>query len=177
MDSEAIFEWLFLLDHLDYYELFRIDRTATADEVRDAFHAFASAFHPDGHGGRSSEERDALDAIFKRGTEAYAVLADPGMRARYDEALARVGDRVLPPRIRSIPPPSSRAPSSAPARLEDIVRTASARPFARRAEELLEKGDIPQAKLQLELAAHKDPDNDALTEYLRSLGAGTKIPK
>ena len=58
-----------------------------------------------------------------------------------------------------------------------MVRTPSARPFARRAEELVSKGDLPQAKLQLALAVRIDPGNDALEDYLRALDAHIKLPR
>lgn len=165
MDGAAIFEWLELLDELDYYALLAIDASATADDVKRAFHTFATTFHPDGHPGRPVAERSALDAIFKRGTEAYMILSDPTLRDRYDAQLAsatRTSARMI-----SVPPQhgESRA-SQLPPRLEDRVRTSSARPFARRAEELVEAGDLKQAKLQLVMAKHHDPDNADLEDYL-----------
>ena len=57
------------------------------------------------------------------------------------------------------------------------MRSASARPFARRAEELLQKGDLRQAKLQLVMANHMDPDNEALETALRDLELLLGSPK
>lgn len=168
-DEEAIATWLELLDRIDYYELLGIEREATADDVKHAFHAFAESFHPDGHPGRGSDEQRALDTIFKRGNEAYSILSSPSARAQYDAQLG-LAEPSAPPRMRGVPPPSMRAgPSRAPAKLEDSVRTPSARPFARRGEELVEKGDLKQAKLQLVMANHMDPDNGALEAYLRHI--------
>ena len=169
MDSQALFDWLELLDQLDYYELLQIDRASSADDVRHAFYSFAESFHPDGHPGRPPVEQAALDTIFKRGTEAYAVLADPVVRARYDQQLVGVKD-ATPPRIQSVAPPAmGRASAQSPPKLEDSVRAPSARPFARRGQELVEKGDLKQAKLQLVMANHMDPGNDVLAQYLRHI--------
>ncbi|MEI7892000.1 MAG: DnaJ domain-containing protein [Myxococcales bacterium] len=106
-DTEALFEWFFLLDHLDYYALLAIPYDASDGEVQEAFHTFADAFHPDGHVGRSTEERDALEAIFKRGNEAYGVLSDPLLRGEYDRLRQKASIRPsrLAPRLSSTLPP------------------------------------------------------------------------
>ena len=49
------------------------------------------------------------------------------------------------------------------------MRSPSVRPFARKAEELLRKGDLKQAKLQLVMANHMEPGNEALEAALRDL--------
>ncbi|MGH7298174.1 MAG: J domain-containing protein [Polyangiaceae bacterium] len=167
--TEYLFAWLEVLDELTYYELFGIAADADADTVRTAFHAFCDTFHPDRHVGFAAREHDAATAIFKRGTEAYVVLSDVGLRHQYDEQLS-VQPSPRPPRIaisRLSHPPSTRA--TAHAALEDTVRSPSARPFARRAEELVLKGDFRQAKLQLVLANHMDPGNAALEGALKDV--------
>jgi curved DNA-binding protein CbpA len=176
MDTGAIFGWIEILDNLDYYELLNVEPSATVDDVKRAFHTFATTFHPDGHPGRIATEREALDAIFKRGTEAYMVLSDPAMRSEYDRSLL-TAVAAAPPRMQTVPPASmtsamtggKRAQSQLPPKLEDKVRGTTARPFARRAEELVEKGDFRQAKLQMVMATHMDPENDALESYLRHI--------
>ena len=49
------------------------------------------------------------------------------------------------------------------------MRGAAARPFARRAEELIRAGDLRQAKLQLVMANHLDPGNETLSAALMDL--------
>jgi curved DNA-binding protein CbpA len=170
-DWATIYEWLELLDHLTYYDLLRVRDGATDDELKRAFHDFAATFHPDANAGRSARERDALMEIFKRGTEAYMVLGDPALRAQYDGQLANRASRRPPPRITSIPPGRERERDEGSHKLEDAVRTPSARPFAKRAEELVEAGDFRQAKLQMVLARHMDPDNAELEAYMREIEA------
>jgi DnaJ-class molecular chaperone len=166
-----IFAWVQVLDELTYYELFGIHVKASADEVREAFHVFCDTFHPDRHFSGPPDERAAVSEVFKRGTEAYLVLSDAVQRGHYDAQLsARAGSQ--PPRTSLLPlsrPPKSQA--SGPAKLEDLVRSSSARPFARRAEELIGAGDFRQAKLQLVMANHMDPNNEALEVALRELEA------
>jgi curved DNA-binding protein CbpA len=171
---EPIGAWIDVLDELTYYELFGIDRAAGADDVREAFHAFCDTFHPDRHFGRVEAEREALSAIFKRGTEAYLVLGDVGLREHYDAELAS-RPQGTPPRIRFSSyarPPTSQAPGAV--KLEDATRSAAARPFARRADELIKAGDHRQAKLQLVMATHLDPGNEVLASAMRDIVARLK---
>lgn len=163
-----LLDWLEVLDELTYYELFGLTPLADTDTVRAAFHLFCDIFHPDRHVGLPVREHDAATSIFKRGTEAYVALTDPVLRKQYDEHLA-TAPSPRPPRVSFSPlsrPPSSRAARAA---LEDSVRSPSARPFARRAEELVQKGDLRQAKLQLVLANHMDPGNEALEGALKEI--------
>jgi DnaJ-class molecular chaperone len=165
--------WLEVLDELTYYELFGLSRDADGDAVRAAFHAFSDSFHPDRHVGRPAEEREGLSTIFKRGTEAYMVLSQADLRALYDAQLAASG-REPPKRMNvglSRPP---RGHSVGPPKLEDAVQSTAARPFARRAEELMAKGDYRQAKLQLVMANHMDPGNEALEAAMKDVESKIK---
>jgi DnaJ-class molecular chaperone len=166
MDREAIDAWLSVLDDLTHYELLGAPSQAGPDDLKQAFHVFADTFHPDAHSGRASDEREAIGRIFRHGAEAYRVLGDPDLRASYDASLA---EGVLPSvasRRSSLPPGRER---SAPKRLEDWLKSPAARPFARRAEELAKKGDWKQAKLQLTLARHHEPNNEGLEQFLKGL--------
>jgi hypothetical protein len=62
-------------------------------------------------------------------------------------------------------------------RLEEAARSPSSRPFARRADELIEAGDLRQAKLQLVMANHLDPGNADLESALRQVEARLAGPK
>ena len=166
--SEPLAGWFDVLDDLTYYELFGLDPHAGADDVRTAFHAFCDTFHPDRHFALDAPERDVVSAIFKRGTEAYVVLNDEALRGHYDaELAARRGS--LPPRIRfSTHARPSRSIAPEAVKLEDAA-SAMARPYARRAEELMRAGDLRQAKLQLVMATHFDPDSAVLLGALREV--------
>ena len=182
MDALAIRQWLAALDSVSYYELFRVERGATYDELRAAFHSFAESFHPDVHHWRHPSEQAAIGYIFKRGTEAYRVLSDPELRRRYDEALAggilRPENLVVDldgPRSKSMGGGGGGAGGGAGGgRLIDKVRTPGARPFVIRAEELMKKGDPKQAKIQLVMALHMDPKNPALEQFAKELDEAAK---
>lgn len=177
--EDSLSAWFAVLDELTYYEIFGVDPGATPDQIRDAFHRFSDAFHPDRHVGRTPDEHVRLSTIFKRGTEAYMVLSDEVLRSRYDAQVGASSTATGPGAPRRLSGGLSRPPASSvgPPGLEDAVRSPSARPFARRAEELILAGDLRQAKLQLVMANHMDPGNEALETALRATEAKLKASK
>lgn len=62
----------------DYYQILEVSRNATKEEIRAAYRRLARRYHPD-----VSKEPDA-EARFKEINEAYRVLNDDELRARYD---------------------------------------------------------------------------------------------
>ncbi len=63
----------------DYYVVLEVTRTASGDDIKQAYRQLAMRFHPD----RNPDDPSAEDA-FKEATEAYTVLSDPSKRGRYD---------------------------------------------------------------------------------------------
>lgn len=166
LDAAALAGWVDALDTVTHYELLGAAPHATHDELRAAFHAFAEDFHPDAHAGRPADEQEAVGRIYRRGSEAWRVLSDAMLRARYDEALASGAPR---PDIAVVEMSAGKSLAPPPGRLIDSVRAPGARPFVLRAEELLKKGDPKQAKLQLVMALHMDRGNTALEEFAKSI--------
>jgi curved DNA-binding protein len=64
----------------DYYETLGVARTASAEEIKQAFRALARIHHPD-----VAKNKVAGEAKFKEINEAYEVLGDPDKRKRYDD--------------------------------------------------------------------------------------------
>ncbi|MFF9038416.1 DnaJ C-terminal domain-containing protein [Streptomyces sp. NPDC014892] len=62
----------------DYYEVLGVSRTASQDEIQQAYRKLARKYHPDVNKDPGAEER------FKDLNEAYSVLSDPKTRVRYD---------------------------------------------------------------------------------------------
>ncbi|MEM9827137.1 MAG: molecular chaperone DnaJ [Planctomycetota bacterium] len=69
-----------MADKVCYYEVLKVERTATKSEIDRAYRKLAIKYHPDSN-------RDDEDAVekFKQASEAYEVLSDAEKRARYDQ--------------------------------------------------------------------------------------------
>ncbi len=64
----------------DYYETLGVSRSATPEEIKQAFRKLARIHHPD-----VAKNKATGEARFKEINEAYEVLSDPEKRRRYDE--------------------------------------------------------------------------------------------
>ncbi|KAJ1411014.1 HSP40/DnaJ peptide-binding [Sesbania bispinosa] len=94
---------------VDYYNILKVDRNATEDDLKKAYRKLAMKWHPD----KNPTNKKEAEANFKQISEAYDVLSDPQKRAIYDQH----GEEGLKDR----PPPDSE-PSGGfnPRNAEDI---------------------------------------------------------
>lgn len=163
-DLERLYEWAAVLDASSYYELLGLLEIADDQAVKVAFHEFALAFHPDAHTDYDRETSELSRQVFQRGAEAYRVLSDPVLRPRYDLALAkgllRLGGSEVP-RVANV--------GVGARSLDELCRTASAKRFAGRADDLISQGDLSGAKRELLLALREDGENEELAERLDAL--------
>jgi curved DNA-binding protein len=68
------------MEYKDYYSVLGVSKTATQDEIKQAFRKLARKHHPDVNPGN-----EAAGEKFKEIGEAYEVLSDPEKRKKYDE--------------------------------------------------------------------------------------------
>lgn len=61
----------------DFYQILGVSKSASQDEIKQAFRKLAHKYHPDKPGGD--------EAKFKEINEAYQVLGEPEKRAKYDQ--------------------------------------------------------------------------------------------
>jgi molecular chaperone DnaJ len=64
----------------DYYEVLGIAKTASVEEIKNAYRKSALKWHPD----RNPENKEEAEVRFRECTEAYSVLSDSQKRQIYD---------------------------------------------------------------------------------------------
>jgi len=70
---------------VNYYDILKVKRTASASEIKSAYRKLARERHPDVKGGTEAAARD-----FAQLSLAYRTLSDPQERAYYDSQLKRI---------------------------------------------------------------------------------------
>ncbi len=74
----------------DYYAILDVDRNASNEDIKLAFHRLARKYHPDLNKEPEAEEK------FKEINEAYQVLSDLRERANYDSAMGWGRIMIIP---------------------------------------------------------------------------------
>jgi curved DNA-binding protein len=64
-------------DFKDYYAILGVSKTATPEELKQAFRKSARKYHPD-----VNPDNKQAEAKFKEVNEAYEVLSDPDKRKK-----------------------------------------------------------------------------------------------
>lgn len=65
---------------VDYYNVLKVDRNASADDLKKSYRRLAMRWHPD----KNPDNKKEAEAKFKQISEAYEVLSDVQKRAVYD---------------------------------------------------------------------------------------------
>jgi len=190
-DADKVRQWALLLDTMDYFRVLGLPRPPPGhghpdDVLRQAFMKVATSFHPDRYKEAPPTVRADVDAIFRRVNEAYRVLRNTDLRHRYTEGLRRgelrlPADQLQQVGTSSIPasrPPNNEKenPSDKPpgtlrrtGAIEALVETTAALVFAQEADRALARGDLQKAKLQMQLALSKEPQNRGILDALKRL--------
>jgi len=155
LDLEHLAAWAEVLDESTYYEILGVLHIADAGAIRDAFHEFAQAFHPDAQLDLDPEARRLVQHVFQRGVEAYRVLSSEEQRTAYDLLLAKGMLRLEG---------ESERRATGARSLDELCRSAGAKLYAKRAEDLITRGELGRAADELlrALRAEEGPNPDLL---------------
>jgi curved DNA-binding protein CbpA len=152
-----------ILDELDYYSVLEAAPTASASEIRQAYHRATRRFHPDGHRQLGDELRPVLARIAKRVAEAYSVLRDPRRRQVYDQQLKGAAPRVRMPLVQA------EAVAQQQSREQRLGKTPNGRRYFVLVQGDLARGDKVSAERNLRTALTFEPDNEVFKDLLAEL--------
>lgn len=84
----TILDTYYRLDELNYYALLGVGVDADKPAIRNAYFALSKVFHPDTMFGKElGSYKSKMEAVFRRLTEAYDILAKKRTRDEYDNYL------------------------------------------------------------------------------------------
>lgn len=70
------------------YEILNVQEDATEEQITASYRKLARLFHPDRH--PDPKQKQEAEELFKKISEAYNILKDRNLRARYDMILAHM---------------------------------------------------------------------------------------
>jgi curved DNA-binding protein CbpA len=153
------------LDVVSYYDILAIPRDASDADIRLAFKRFAGEYHPDRYVRESRQDAALAAEIFKRGTEAFAILTNPVIRPLYDEGLSRGHHRFIEGEAAA----AAEAAKPRVKTLEDLATTPKAKELARKADRLLVADRIEEARVLLTDAVQAEFENVELQARLYAM--------
>ena len=166
------------LDTADHFALLGLEPGADAATAKKAFYELSRKYHPDRFYGKNlGSFRNRLDRIFRKLSEAHAVLSDAGKRDAYLKAHPDLAERR---RVALTPAPVSLDPAdqalaqeraaerrSRLARHPYLARAAKVNDALAQGRKLVEQGDYERAYQDLNLVLQLDPTNREATQLLQ----------
>lgn len=146
-----------------HYEALDIAQTASLDAIRQSYDRLSLMLHPDRLRHIKDEAlREQAAVLYDRIQTAYEVLRSGTERARYNREL----------RTGSAPSSgSSRNAAQAQLSMEEWATDPAARRALKTAQQALTAGDPAIARLQLQFALAREPQNELIQQRLAELGS------
>ncbi len=155
----------------DLFAVLGVPAGASAPEVKKAYYELSKRFHPDRFFGKNLGSYKArIDRIFRRLTEAQAVLTEPGRRQGYlaqHPELAAVATGVV-----ELDPARAAERRARLLRHPYLAKAAKLHELTERGRAQLHKGEYARAFTDLSLASQIDPRNKEVTELLQAAKQG-----
>jgi len=145
------------LEDASYYAVLGIPENAGADAIRTAYYRRARQLHPDRLLNAPEPAKAKAVQIYKRVSEAYQTLRDPDLRKVYDRSLVRRGAKRLTITSKL---------TTRPKQDGWFLKTEGGRKHYKAAREALESGNLPMAKLNVQIAMRHEGELQNLKELL-----------
>lgn len=150
-----------LLDQMDYFQVLKVKPDTNTGEVKVAFFKQSKTWHPDRFYRRVPEDtyKQVMD-IYKRVSEAYAVLRDENLRKLYIKRISG------PNRADNLRYDKAAEEAKARARKdEDVALTEPGKRYVKLAATSINQKNYPSADMNLKLAISMESDNDQLKAF------------
>jgi len=149
-----------IIDEMDYYQILRVSPRAFTQEIKKAYFDQSRLFHPDKYYSEDPALVAMISKVFKRVCEAYKVLSDQDKRASYTKAINGPNRKNF---LRYNPKMIEQSKKGHP---EDEGQTAMGKKYYQLAKTSLRNKDYNSAKINLQLAAKMEPNNQTFKEKL-----------
>ena len=150
-----------MLDQMDYFQVLRIKVESNSAEVKGAFFKQSKTWHPDRFYRRVPEDtyKQVMD-IYKRISEAYAILRDENLRKLYTKRISG------PDRAKHLRYDKTAEEAKARAKKdEDVAQTEPGKRYVKLAATSINQKNFPSADMNLKLAISMESDNDQLKAF------------
>lgn len=150
------------VDSFGPFELLEMPAVDDTEQVRAAYHQVAATRHPDLFRGRlGSVEAEMLMRVFSKISGAYALMRDPEERRKHGAKKVAASGIATPP---GGVPATGAGPTTPAGGVRKIAPRALS--HVRRADVLLDAGDLGSAILHLRMAVAADPTSKELRQLL-----------
>ena len=156
-----------LVDELDYYQLLEIAQDTPTSAVKRAYYAITRQLHPDANRDLAAPDRETLESVARRVSEAYQVLRDGRRRKAYDAQLSTgVGARMQLA--------EAEAQAEKEALDHHMGRTPNGRRFFNLARADIDRGDLVAAGRNLRMALTFEPGNPYFKKKLDEVSSAQR---
>ena len=146
-----------LIDELDYYQILKVSQNASFEEIKDAYFRESRNYHPDKYYNEPPELSKKVTLIFKRITEAYKILSDQDTRVIYNDG---INSPNRAKNLRYIHGVQGGPPK------EDEGQTPMGKKYFQLGKMALNNRDYKGAKINFQLAAKMEPNNETFKKRL-----------
>jgi curved DNA-binding protein CbpA len=166
--SEQVIALAALIDEMNYYQVLRVDPSASLGQVREAYHAQSRLYHPDRYFSYPDGPfKQSIYKISKRVTEAYVTLRDAQKRQFYDQQLQQSDRKQL-----RYTEQSEQAQKQA--KVEETGKTEKGRQLYRQGMAEMKRKNFVAAERTFKMAMAYEPDNELFKKLCEEAGSNIK---
>jgi len=146
---------------LDYFQILKVNKEATHEEIRINFYRLSKFFHPDRYYNLSDRQlKRKISFIYKQISESYNILKNDKLKKEYINLLDKNRDENL------------RYNFAEKKKKKEV--NGPAKKYFQLGLRAFENRDYKTAKMQLQLALSMEPDNEVIKDTIEEVAAAIK---